>query len=203
MFQYMHYWSIQTLTPIAKKNNTTLSTIGYQIIKYVSCLKILKNLIDQTSLISWSNQQKVTVHAITMLIQCCLISYPWYKPASLLYTIVLHECISVPDLESPGGGGGGISTCIWGAVDRGGHVYIYMHACYEDLHFFFLQYNLRRHSLSHLLKFYYSMYIHVWIHVDLENVFTQRNIFVFIQNYVFSCIKCVFFMLGYMYLFNF
>lgn len=66
-----------------------------------------------------------------------ILSYPWYKPASLLYTIVLHECISVPDLESPGGGGGGISTCIWGAVDRGGHVYIYMHACYEDLHFFF------------------------------------------------------------------
>lgn len=84
----------------SKKNNTTLSTIGYQIIKYVSCLKILKNLIDQTSLISWSKQQKVTVHAITMLIQCCLISYPWYKPASLLYTIVLHECISVTDLKS-------------------------------------------------------------------------------------------------------
>lgn len=39
-----------------------------------------------------------------------------------------------------------------------------------------------------------------FMYMDLENVFTQRNIFVFIQNYVFSCIKCVFFMLGYMYL---
>lgn len=92
-----------------------------------------KNLIDQTSLISWSNQQKVTVHAITMLIQCCLISHPWYKPASLLYTIVLHESISVTDLKSAWGG---ISSCICMGGSGQRRSCIYMHASYKDLHFF-------------------------------------------------------------------
>lgn len=93
-----------------------------------------KNLIDQTSLISWSKQQKVNVHAITMLIQCCLISHPWYKPASLLYTIVLHECISVTDLKSAWGGGGHKYMYMGGSGQR--RSCIYMHACYKDLHFF-------------------------------------------------------------------
>lgn len=134
MFQYMHYWSIQTLTPIAKKQH---HSINDRLSNNQICIMFenSKNLIDQTSLISWSKQQKVTVHAITMLIQCCLISHPWYKPASLLYTIVLHESISVTDLKSAWGGGG-ISTCIWGEVDRGGHVYTCMHVIKIYIFFF-------------------------------------------------------------------
>lgn len=136
MFQYMHYWSIQTLTPIAKKKqhhsiNDRLSNNQICIMFENSKKFDRSNIINQ--LIKPTESNCARYHDVNSMLSNIL-SYPWYKPASLLYTIVLHECISVPDLESPGGGGG-ISTCIWGAVDRGGHVY--MHACYEDLHFFF------------------------------------------------------------------
>lgn len=202
MFQYMHYWSIQTLTPIAKKKqhhsiNDRLSNNQICIMFENSKKFDRSNIINQ--LIKPTESNCARYHDVNSMLSNIL-SYPWYKPASLLYTIVLHECISVPDLESPGGGGRHKYMYMGGSGQRRSCIHI--HACMLwRFTFFFWQYNLRRHSLSHLLKFYYSMY--EFMYMDLENVFTQRNIFVFIQNYVFSCIKCVFFMLGYMYLFNF